>query len=145
MKTPGDGVDHKALAQFRRELRKFLAFSQNAAATAGLTEQQHQTLLAIRGLSEHDEMPVGELADILMLRPHSAGELVDRLVKLGLVERAVDAADGRRVLVRLSPAGEEKLVGLSAAHMQELAAIGPALTQMLRSFERTHQASGIVK
>jgi DNA-binding MarR family transcriptional regulator len=135
-----DGVDFRALAEFRRELRKFLAFSEKAAAAAGLTGQQHQALLAIHGLSERDQMPVGELAEALLLRPHSAVELVDRLVKLGLVARAVDAADGRRVLVRLAPAGEEKLRGLSAAHMQELAAIGPALSEMLRHFERAHPA-----
>ena len=124
-------VDFRALASFRRELRKFLAFSEQAAAAGGLTGQQHQALLAIRGLSERGEMSVGELADILLLRPHSAGELVDRLVKLELAARGADGADGRRVLVRLTPTGEDKLRTLSAAHMRELAAIGPALSEML--------------
>ena len=130
-----NAVDFHALAEFRRELRKFLAFSEKAATAAGLTGHQHQALLAIRGLSEHGEMSVGELADALLLRHHSAVELVDRLVRLGLAARAVDATDARRVWVRLTPAGEEKLQGLSTAHMQELAAIGPALTGMLRRFE----------
>ena len=140
MNAPNDGVDFRALAEFRRELRKFLAFSEKAAAAAGLTGQQHQALLAIRGLSERGEMSVGELADALMLRHHSAVELVDRLARLELVARAVDAADGRRVLVRLTAAGEKKLHGLSAAHMQELAAIGPALTDMLRPFKRARSS-----
>lgn len=126
--------DYRALAGFRRELRKFLAFSEQAAAAAGLTGQQHQALLAIRGLSERGEISVGELAEMLMLRHHSTVELVDRLARLELVARVADAADGRRVLVRLTPTGEEKLRELSAAHMQELAAIGPALTEMLRPF-----------
>jgi DNA-binding MarR family transcriptional regulator len=127
-------VDYRALAGFRLELRKFLAFSEKAAAAEGLTAQQHQALLAIRGLSERGEMTVGELAEALLLRHHSAGELVDRLARLELVARAVDAADGRRVLVRLTPTGEEKLQALSSAHVKELAAIGPALTLMLRPF-----------
>jgi DNA-binding MarR family transcriptional regulator len=131
-----DAVDFRALAEFRRELRKFLAFSEKAAAAAGLTGQQHQALLAIRGLCERGEMSIGELADALLLRHHSAVELVDRLVRVGLVARTIDAVDGRRVLVRLTPAGEKRLHGLSAAHMQELAAVGPALTGMLRRFER---------
>jgi DNA-binding MarR family transcriptional regulator len=134
--APDEGVDFRALAEFRRELRNFLAFSEKAAAAAGLTGQQHQALLAIRGLSERGEMSVGELADILGLRHHSAVELVDRLARLRLAARGADAADGRRVLVRLTPLGEEKLHRLSAAHMQELAAIGPALSEMLRRFER---------
>lgn len=137
-----DGVDFRALAEFRRQLRRFLAFSEKAAAAAGLTGQQHQALLAIRGLSERGEMSVGELADILGLRHHSAVELVDRLARLDLAARAVDAADGRRVLVRLTGAGEQKLAGLSAAHMQELAAIGPALSEMLRRLEPAPPLAG---
>jgi DNA-binding MarR family transcriptional regulator len=135
MSNANDRVDYAALAQFRHELRKFLAFSENAAVAAGLTGQQHQVLLAIRGLSQHGELSIGELADILLLRHHSVVELVSRLGKLGLVRRAVDPADGRRVLIGLTAVGEERLHALSAAHVKELASIGPALTQMLRPFD----------
>ncbi|MEO9166831.1 MAG: MarR family transcriptional regulator [Aestuariivirga sp.] len=122
-----DSVDYKALAQFRHELRKFLAFSEKAAVAAGLTGQQHQALLAIRGLSQEGEMSVGELAEILLLRHHSTVELVDRLGKLDLIERVADRADARRVLVHLTPAGKKKLRALSASHIKEIAAIGPAV------------------
>ncbi|GLS21811.1 MarR family transcriptional regulator [Labrys miyagiensis] len=126
-------IDYAALAQFRYELRKFLAFSENAAVGAGLTGQQHQALLAIRGLSP-GELSISELAEILLLRHHSVVELVDRLVKLGLAVRVADPRDGRRALIRLTPLGEEKLQALSSAHLKELASIGPALTLMLQPF-----------
>jgi DNA-binding MarR family transcriptional regulator len=128
--------DYATLARFRHELRKFLAFSEEAATAAGLTSQQHQAMLAMRGLSQEGTLSIGELAEILILRHHSAVELVDRLGKIGMVERLPDPTDGRRVLVRLTPTGEERLHGLSATHMKELAAIGPALTEMLKSFRR---------
>lgn len=130
------GPDYAALARFRHELRKFLTFSEAAAGAAGLTSQQHQAMLAVRGLSLDGTLSIGELAEILILRHHSVVELVDRLGKLGLVERLADPTDGRRVLVRLTAAGEQRLHGLSATHMEELAAIGPALTEMLKSFRR---------
>ncbi|CAM5777124.1 MarR family transcriptional regulator [Labrys miyagiensis] len=131
--TGQQGPDYETLARFRHELRKFLAFSETAAGAAGLTSQQHQAMLAVRGLSRDGALSIGELAEILILRHHSVVELVDRLGKLGLVERIADPADGRRVLVRLTSSGEDKLHALSSAHMKELAAIGPALTEMLRS------------
>ncbi|WP_202814882.1 MarR family winged helix-turn-helix transcriptional regulator [Aureimonas sp. N4] len=86
MSDPIDDEDYCALALFRRQLRSFLSFSEGAAAEAGLTAQQHQALLAIRAAAERS-LPVGELADQLHLRPHSATGLVDRLARLGLVER----------------------------------------------------------
>jgi DNA-binding MarR family transcriptional regulator len=134
-----DRGDYKALAQFRHELRKFLAFSENAAAAAGLTGQQHQALLAIRGLSQEGVLSVGELADILLLRHHSAVELANRLGKLGLVTRKADPVDGRRVLISLTLEGEEKLRVLSSSHMKELASIGPALAEMLKPFHTPRQ------
>ena len=45
---------------------------------------------------------VGDLAGYLLLRPHSAVELVDRAVAAGLVERTPDQEDGRVVRVRLT-------------------------------------------
>ena len=126
--------DYAALARFRHALRKFLAFSEEAAAAEGLTSQQHQALLAIAGLSQDGALSIGELAEILILRHHSVVELVDRLGKLGLVERMADPADGRRVLVHLTETGRHKLQTLSETHMKELAAIGPTLSELLQSF-----------
>src|SRR3954453_12390553 len=114
MSDPLTDADFAALFGFRYALRRFLAFSAEAAGGAGLTPQQHQALLAIRA-GEGRELIVGALADRLLLRPHSATELVDRMEKLGLVIRTVGQADRRQVTVRLTRKGEQLLNGLSEA------------------------------
>jgi DNA-binding MarR family transcriptional regulator len=117
--VPVTDADYEALAAFRRGLRGFLAFSEAQARTAGLTPQQHQALLAIRGRPSRT-LTVGELADDLILKPHSALELADRLVGAGLVNRNADPSDRRRVALTLTPRAEELLAALSAAHLAEL-------------------------
>ena len=131
---PFRDADYAVLAQFRYELRKFLAFSESAAREEGLTPQQHQALLAIKGFSQDHPLSVGELAKYLLIQNHSALELVDRMSKLGLLSRAVDPADGRRILVRLSAEGERRLRRLSKAHLKELSAAGTVLTDRLAHF-----------
>jgi DNA-binding MarR family transcriptional regulator len=131
---PCRDADYAALAQFRYELRKFLAFSESAARQEGLTAQQHQALLAIKGFSQDHPLSVGELAKYLLIQNHSALELVDRMERLGLLQRAADPNDGRRILVRLSAEGERHLKRLSKAHLQELRAAGTTLFDRLAHF-----------
>jgi DNA-binding MarR family transcriptional regulator len=126
--------DYVALAEFRFALRKFLEFSQDAAQKAGLTPQQHQALLAIKGFAGADEVTVGELAERLLLRHHSVVELVDRLGRLGLVRRLSDPDDHRRVLVSLTAKAERLLGGLSATHLEEIHRLGPYLASLLDRF-----------
>ncbi|HTJ99252.1 MAG TPA: MarR family winged helix-turn-helix transcriptional regulator [Bordetella sp.] len=128
-------ADFVALARLRFALRQFTAFSETAAAERGLTPQQHQALLAIKAAPE-ETMTVGEIADWLLLRPHSAGELVNRLERMDLVERRIDAADRRKVHVGLTRAAQDKLDALSATHFEELRAIGPLLRDLLAHFDR---------
>ena len=127
-------ADYAALAQFRYQLRTFLAFSEAAAQRAGLTAQQHQALLAIKGLAVSDGASVGDIARFLLIRHHTAVELVDRMAKLKLIGRESDPQDARRVLVRLTAKGEQKLRSLSRIHLDELSAAAPALSKILRSF-----------
>ncbi|MET3994671.1 DNA-binding MarR family transcriptional regulator [Bradyrhizobium sp. JR7.2] len=127
-------ADYAALAQFRYQLRTFLAFSEAAAQSAGLTPQQHQALLAIKGLAAPDGASVGDIARFLLIRHHTAVELVDRMAKLKLIGREADPQDARRVLVRLTAKGEQKLRSLSRIHLDELGAAAPALARILRSF-----------
>ncbi|OZI60917.1 MarR family winged helix-turn-helix transcriptional regulator [Bordetella genomosp. 11] len=126
--------DFVALARLRFALRQFTAFSESAAAERGLTPQQHQALLAIKAAPD-ETMTVGEIADWLLLRPHSAGELINRLERMGLVERRADAMDRRKVHVALTRAAQDKLDALSAAHFEELRAIGPMLRELLAHFD----------
>lgn len=130
----GGAVDYATLARFRYELRTFQAFSETAAGKSGLTVRQHQALLAIRGFSGHEPLSVGDLARYLLIRPHTAVELVDRMVKLGVVSRSIDPADGRRVLVQLTKDGDLHLQRLSRMHLEELRAMRPTLTKMLKLF-----------
>jgi len=132
-------VDYPALARFRHQLRSFLAFSEQAAQQAGLTPQQHQALLAIKGFSGEEPTTVGDLGRYLLIRHHTAVELVNRMTKLGLLTRAVDAADGRRVLVTLTAQGERKLQALSKIHLEELTTAGPALGKILRHFRQSQK------
>ncbi|SRR5579884_837194 len=124
-------ADYRALAEFRHQIRRFLRFSEQAARAAGLEPQQHQALLALKGLPVEREPTVRELAERLQIRHHSAVELVNRLVERGLVDRSRAEGDRRRVLLRLSPAGEALLGELSAHHLAELRAVGPALVRAL--------------
>lgn len=129
-------VDYGALAQFRFELRKFQAFSEAEAQKEGLTPQQHQALLIIKGFSSHEPVSVGELAGFLLIRHHTAVELVNRMTKLGLLSRVVDDEDGRRALVKLTREGERRLRKLSKIHVAEISAISPTLTKIMKPFRR---------
>ena len=124
-------IDLEMLASFRFELREFLHFSEGAAHEAGLTSQQHQALLAISAWPGA-EMLVGELADRLLLRPHSATELINRLVRLDLVKRLQDESDRRKVRVQISAHGNAVLASLTATHRAELRRLRPMLEQLIR-------------
>lgn len=127
-------ADYRTLADFRFALRGFLAFSERAARTAGLTPQQHQALLTIRGYPGRDRVSVSELAERLLIRHHSAVELIDRLSRLGLIVRASDPADRRRVHITLTPKARRKLNGLSAAHIEELRRLSATVPRLLERF-----------
>jgi len=113
-----DDRDFAELLRFRDALRQFLRWSQDRAREAGLTPAQHQLLLAVRG--HGGEPTIGEVAEHLLLRHHSAVELVDRAARAGLLERRSGADDRRVVHLALTPEGAARLAALSAAHLVEL-------------------------
>jgi DNA-binding MarR family transcriptional regulator len=126
-------AEYRALAEFRYELRRFLHFSEQAARAAGLEPQQHQLLLALKGMPVQKDTSVGELAERLQIQHHSTVELVNRMVERGLLARRRDESDQRRVLVGLTPYGEEVLKKLSLLHRLELRTTGPALVKALNA------------
>jgi DNA-binding MarR family transcriptional regulator len=132
--------DFETLAEFRYALRCFLRFSENAAKTAGLTLQQHQALLFIIGFPGREQVTVGELAERLQIRHHSAVGLVDRLEQQGLVERVQNQEDRRQVFIRLTDKGVNVLNRLTSTHREELRQLGPQLCSMLERI--TALASG---
>lgn len=135
MTRPVSDEQLRTLARFRAALRRFLRFSEEAARAAGLTPQQHQALLALRGGAD-GPMTIGEIARELAVRHHSAVGMIDRLVAAGLVERIPSATDRRQVRVRLTEKGEATLVRLGGAHRDELRRIGPKLAALLEELER---------
>jgi len=123
-------ADYEALAEFRFSLRQFLAFSEAEAAASGLTPQQHQALLVLRA-ARQGSGTVGHLAERLILKPHSASGLVDRLVTLGLVERRSSERDKRQALLALTDQGQQVLETLSDIHRQEIRRLRPLLMSLL--------------
>jgi len=124
-------VDYENLLEFRTSLRKFLHWSETRARDAGLTPAQHQLMLAVKGHPGDDPPTVGDLADYLLLRHHSAVELIDRAVAAGLVQRARDDGDGRIIRIRLTSEGEARLRRLSTAHLDELRRLAPVLDHLI--------------
>lgn len=125
--------DYRALSDFRYSIRRFLRFSSEAAAEAGLEPQQHQLMLAIKAMDGEGPATVGALADRLLIRHHSCVGLIDRLLKKGYVERQRDEKDRRRVIVTLTPAGEQVLHDLSVHHRAAIERAAPALVNVLNA------------
>ncbi len=117
-------------AEFRRLLRRFLAHGDAGVRRAGLTPQRYLLLLAVKGAPDGSETrSIGRLSDDLQLAQSSVTELVDRAEAAGLVARAAGNSDARTVLVRLQPAGEERL-------MAALAAVRAEREQLLAHLDR---------
>jgi DNA-binding MarR family transcriptional regulator len=133
--------DYRALHAFRFQINRFLHFSEEAARREGLEPRQHQLMLAVRA-SEGGQPTVGELAERLFIRHHSAGELADRLVERGLAERIREGSDRRQVRIRLTPRGDETLKHLSGAHREELRHAGPILAEALHEAIARCSAAG---
>jgi DNA-binding MarR family transcriptional regulator len=124
---PFDDSDYETLLEFRTGLRRFLHWSEEQAVAAGLTPAQHQLMLAIRGHRDRKGPTIGDVADVLMLRHHSAVGLVDRAEAAGLVRRRTDRDDQRVVRLSLTALGSRRLRRLSEHHLGELARLGELL------------------
>ena len=127
---------YQTLAAFRYALRRFIRFSEEAAQAAGVTAQQYQALLAIKGFPGRDSVTVGELAERLQLRHHSAVGLVDRLAAEKLAVRVPSAKDHRQVLIQVTDRGETVVEKIASVHRQQLKRIGPEIRQLLEQLVR---------
>jgi DNA-binding MarR family transcriptional regulator len=133
----GEGLTSQqfaAIAAFRYELRRFLAFSEAAAAEVGLPPQQHQALLTILGQAQAPS--IGFLAEQLLIAPHTAAELVARMAEAGLVEKTPSPNDRRRMELRATAKAEALMHRLTAAHLSELETLEPSLTRALGRLSR---------
>ena len=123
--------EYEALAAFRYALRYFLRFSEEAAHSHGLTPQKHQAMLAVMGFPGRTRITIGELAERLQIRHHSAVGLVDRLEEQGLAVREHGTTDRRQVFVSLTEQGTALLKELAATHQDELSRLEPELARLL--------------
>jgi DNA-binding MarR family transcriptional regulator len=124
--------DYRTLAEFRYQIRAFLAFSEEAARENGLNGQQHQLLLAIKGLPPDVAPTIGVLAERMKLRHHTTVELVDRLCDRGYIKRETGKSDRRQVHPRITASGEKLLRRLTSIHRKELRSSGPVLLATLQ-------------
>lgn len=136
MARPLNDAQFARLLEFRVALRRFLHWSEQQAASAGLSAAQHQLLVAVRGHTDPSGPTITDLANYLFVRHHSAIGLLRRVEALGLVERHADQHDQRLVRVRLTPAGEERVRDLTQAHLEELRALAPLLHALVEFDDR---------
>lgn len=120
-------TEFEALAAFRYAIRRFLRFSEQAARTVGVTPQQYQLLLAIKGFPGRESATVSELAERLQMRQHSMVGLIDRTEAQGFVRREPGTQDRRQVFVSLTASGEALLRRLAMIHSEELRTMADAL------------------
>jgi DNA-binding MarR family transcriptional regulator len=124
----------EGLAGFRFALRRFLAASEGISRDGGVTAQQYQALLAV-GCGP-DSMTMKELAEHLLLQPHAAVQLVNRMEIAGLLTRSPSPTDGRSVVLALSPSGESTLEALANKHLEEMLKQEPLLSKSLRRLKQ---------
>jgi DNA-binding MarR family transcriptional regulator len=127
------------LAEFRHQLRLFLHFSETAAQNVGLPPQHHQLLLQIAGARDKETATIGYVAERLGLRHNTAVELTNRCEESGLVLRKESASDRRRVLLEVSPKGQQMLEALSIDHAHELNELAPQLIRTLTALSAVHK------
>lgn len=127
--------DYERLLTVRTGLRRFERWSADQAAAHGLTSSQHQLLLAVRGHQGTTGPTMGQAAEYLLIRHHSAVELADRTEKSGLITRVRDTQDHRVVRLHLTPAGDQILTALTSAHVEELARLTPLFRSMIGALD----------
>src|SRR5690348_4083183 len=93
-------------------------------------------MLVLRGCPDGERVAINDLARQLLIKHNSAVELVDRLVREGLVVREPSIADRRKVELRLTSRGRTVLAKLARMHRAELQRIGPLLKRFFGELSR---------
>lgn len=127
---------YEVLAEFRYTLRRFMHFSENAVEEVGLTPQQHQALLAIKGFPGRERIAVGELAERLQIKHNSAVGLINRLEAENLIDRSPALNDRRQVFISVTEYGLSILERLSNTHRGELQRLSPQLRLLLEQIDK---------
>jgi DNA-binding MarR family transcriptional regulator len=134
--------DFERLLALRTGLRRFLRWSEREAQASGLTPAQHQLLLAIAGHPDPAGPAIGDVAEHLVLRHHSAVGLVDRAAAAGLVERHPDEHNHSVIRLALTESGFEMLDRLTEAHLEELKHLAPAMRSLWLALDSPAERRG---
>jgi DNA-binding MarR family transcriptional regulator len=134
--------DYQRLLELRTGLRRFLHWSGEQAQAAGLPPAQHQLLLAVRGHPDPRGPTIGDLADYLVVRHHSAVGLTDRAARAGLVVRHPDPERPSVVRVALTDLGREKLEALATVTLAEIAQLGPTMAALWAALGESRSPAG---
>jgi DNA-binding MarR family transcriptional regulator len=124
-------TEYRALAEVRHQIRRFLTFSEARAREVEIEPQQHQLLLAVRGLPADLQPTIGRLAERLQIQPNSAVDLINRSAGRRLLRKRANPADRRQVQVELTAKGARVLEKLALAHRTELRSLAPSLIAAL--------------
>ena len=122
-----DDTAYRDQADFRHAIRRFLRSSEHRARSEKVTPQQHALLLAVRGHAAYPDVTLGEIAQRLQIRHHSASLLGSRGVQRGIITTRTDDVDRRRVFVSLTAEGQAILDRITTANRQEMKQLGGAL------------------
>jgi DNA-binding MarR family transcriptional regulator len=90
-------------------VRAFDAVYRELLGEHGLSYPQY---IALMGVGEHGPMTVSGLGELMHLDSGTLSPLLKRMEKAGLVGRARDTEDERRVLVSITPTGRDRLAAL---------------------------------
>jgi len=129
-------TEYEVLAEFRYTLRWFMSFSERAAKEVGITPQQHQALLAIKGFPGREQITISELSERLQIKHHSAVGLINRLEAEKLITRSPNQKDRRKVFISLTRRGIAILGRLSQIHREELQRLTPQLRLFLKRINK---------
>ncbi len=128
-----------------RDLSEYLAYllaSAHRSMRLGLSQsigdadftEEHWRILHV--LSDEQGRSMGELAELVLLNGPALTKNIDKLVSRGVVQRAADASDNRKVLVFVSDLGLEVVARLKervdAHHTSIEEALGPRKTSQLK-------------
>ena len=92
----------ETVQSLRRIVKTLEDYSQQVSGEFGITGPQ---LWALKTISDHDVLPLGQLSKKMYLHPSTVTGVVDRLESKGYVARGRDATDRRIVTVSLTAAG----------------------------------------
>jgi DNA-binding MarR family transcriptional regulator len=124
--------DYRRLLTFRNELRGFLRWSEQAAEESDLTPSLHQLLLVVRGHAPGPGPTIGQAAEALHVRHHSAVELARRAETARLVVRERDPLDQRRAHLKLTARGRQQLEVLTRAHLPRIQSLAETLDEVVQ-------------